>query len=150
MEADSVLPDNFELPGVLEARVTDVYGQSATFRAQCDRLAKMPNLKVSVRFDTGMRSSCRAFSVIRRQGHALCVEVHVPPSSVLLTELIAHEFEHILEQAEHLDLRALSHVRGSGVREVEPDLFETDRAQRAGRAVVEEVRNRHEARPLAN
>src|SRR5947207_841912 len=77
-KADSVLPDNFELPRDLAVTVTELYGQSATFRAQCDRLAQTPNLRVAMRFDGNMRSSCRAFSIIRRRGGSLCVEVHVP------------------------------------------------------------------------
>jgi hypothetical protein len=148
-EADSVL-DNFELPRDLAATVTELYGQSAIFRAQCDRLGQTPNLRVSMRFDSNMRSSCRAFSIIRRRGSSLCVEIHVPFASAMLTELIGHEFEHVLEQVENLNLRALSHVRGSGVYEVERDLFETERAQRAGRAVAEEARARRERRPSAN
>jgi hypothetical protein len=53
--------------------------------------------------------------------------------------MLAHEFEHILEQIEGLDLLSLSRVKGSGVREVEYAVFETDRAQAAGEAVAEEV-----------
>ena len=53
--------------------------------------------------------------------------------------MLAHEFEHILEQIEGLDLPTLSRVKGSGVREVEYAVFETERAQAAGEAVAAEV-----------
>ena len=36
-----------------------------------------------------------------------------------LTELLGHEFEHLIEQIEGLDLKRLARVKGSGVHEVE-------------------------------
>jgi hypothetical protein len=149
-KADPVLPANFDLPGDLESVMARVYEQSETFRAQCDRLAQARNLHVAVRFDFNMRSSCRAFTIIRRTRGVLCADVHVPAPSSQIAELIAHEFEHILEQVEHLDLRRLARDRTSGVREVEADLFETDRAQRAGRVVADEMRGRRATRPSAD
>ena len=53
--------------------------------------------------------------------------------------MLAHEFEHVLEQIEGLNLRTLSRVKGSGVREVENAVFETERAQAAGEAVAAEA-----------
>ena len=142
MKADSVLPANFSPPADLEATVSQVYEQSATFRAQCDRLAQAPGLRVNMRFDFNMNSRCRAFTIIRRGRGVLCAEVHLPAPSSQLAELIGHEFEHILEQVEHLDLRALARVRDSGVHEVAAEIFETDRAERTGKAVADEMRHR--------
>jgi hypothetical protein len=65
-------------------------------------------------------------------------------------ELLGHEFEHIVEQVEGINLRVLSRQRGSGVREVERELFETDRAQQAGRNIAEELRLARTARPSAD
>ena len=62
------------------------------------------------------------------------------------SELLAHEFEHILEQIEGLDLRRLARVKGSGVHEVEYAVFETDRAQAAGRVVAAETGRRRARR----
>ncbi len=149
-KARSVLPENFDLPPDLAVPVMQVYEQSATFRDQCDRLAQARGLQVSVRFDFGMPSTCRAFTIIRRSSGKLCAEVHMPAPTGQLAELIAHEFEHILEQVEHLDLRRLSRLRGSGVYEVDYDLFETERAQRAGRVVADEMHARRERRPSAD
>jgi hypothetical protein len=56
-----------------------------------------------------------------------------------LIELIGHEFEHLLEQIEGLDLKRLARVKGSGVRVLEGRVFETDRAQAAGRLVAAEM-----------
>lgn len=67
--------------------------------------------------------------------------MHLPPSTDH-SELLAHEFEHILEQIEGLDLRTLARIRGSGVREIQYDRFESDRAQGVGRLVVAETAGR--------
>ena len=60
-------------------------------------------------------------------GTQIFADVHLRPSSNH-AEMLAHEFEHILEQIEGLNLRTLSRVKGSGVREVEYAVFETERA----------------------
>ena len=65
-------------------------------------------------------------------------DVHLPPNGGLI-ELIGHEFEHLLEQIEGLDLKRLAGVKGSGVRVLEGQVFETDRAQAAGRLVAAEA-----------
>lgn len=85
---------------------------------------------------------------MRRQGYAIHAEVHLPPSNALI-ELVGHEFEHVIEQIEGLDLKRLARVKGSGVREAEPRVFETDRAQSAGRVVAAEV-DRSVKLPAAN
>ena len=137
-KTESVLPANVVVPGVLAGIVTEVYLHSDTFRAQCDRIAQASHLHVSLKFDVYIPHACRAFTTITRKEGTLCAEVHLPPSTQF-AELIAHEFEHILEQVENLNLRVLARVRGSGVREVQFDLFETDRAQRTGKIVAMEV-----------
>jgi hypothetical protein len=147
-KTSSILPANFDVPNVLVDIVSDVYVQSDTFRAQCDRLGRATNMQVSLRLDSRIRPSCRAFTVITRKDGILCAEVHLPPS-IEMAELLGHEFEHILEQLEHVNLRVLAHVRGSGVREIDFDLFETERAQRTGIIVAKEMRLRQE-RPSAD
>ena len=144
-----VLPANLHVPDVLAEVVARAYDQSPTFRAQCDRLAQATNLRVSMKLDVQIPYSCRAFTVITRTGGVLCAEVHLP-ASASLGELIGHEFEHIIEQLEHLNLRKLAQVRGSGVREVAFDLFETERAQTAGKIVAQELRLARGPRPAAN
>jgi hypothetical protein len=97
-----------------------------------------------VRIDTAIPSHCRAFTIIHRRGSVISADVHLPPTSSL-TELVAHEFEHLLEQIEGLDLRRLARVKGSGVHEREGQVFETDRAQAAGRVVAAEMSRQHGA-----
>jgi hypothetical protein len=138
----SPLPPNVEFhPRDLEAHIARIYERSPTFRSQCARIREAGSLRIIVVIDAAMPSHCRAFSVIQRQGGWIRAEVHLPPSTDH-SELLAHEFEHILEQIEGLDLRRLARIRGSGVREVQDDMFESDRAQSAGRIVMAESTGR--------
>jgi hypothetical protein len=145
-----VLPANIELLPYLAATLEEMYDRSATFRAQCQRIADVPHLRVSIQPDGWMRSSCRAFTTIRRRQRFVDAQVHLPPLGTMFAELIGHEFEHIIEQVEGLNLRELASVKGSGVHEVERDLFETDRAQRIGKIVADEVRTSRIVRPAAD
>ena len=64
--------------------------------------------------------------------------MHISGDSLI--ELIAHEFEHILEQLDSVDLAAMAARSGTGVRAVsELGHFETDRAIAAGRRVESEM-----------
>jgi hypothetical protein len=132
------------------AILEQMYDRSLTFRAQCRRIADAPHLRVSIQLDGWIRSSCRAFTIIRRRQPLIDAQVHLPPSGTMFAELISHEFEHVIEQVEGLNLRELACVKGSGVHEVERDLFETDRAQRAGKVVADEVRSTRVGRPAAD
>jgi hypothetical protein len=136
----SPLPANVELASDLGRTLGRIYDRSPAFRAQCERIASAHNLRVTVRVDTSIPSRCRAFTIVKRQGHDIRAEVHLPPTSGL-TELVAHEFEHLLEQIEGLDLGRLARVKGSGVHVTEGPgpVFETDRAQAAGRVVALEA-----------
>ena len=135
------LPANVDLPRDLARVLRRMYDRSPTFRAQCERIARADNLRVTVRIDTRIPSRCRAFTIVRRQGYDIHAEMHLPASNALI-ELVGHEFEHVIEQIEGLNLKRLARVKGSGVREAEPRVFETDRAQLAGRVVAAEVERR--------
>jgi len=132
------LPANVDMPRDLERVIRRIYDRSPAFRAQCQRIASAPNLRVRVRIDTSIPSRCRAFTIVQRQGHAIRADVHLPPTNGL-TELVGHEFEHLIEQIEGLDLKRLARMKGSGVHEAEGRRFETDRAQAAGRVVAAEA-----------
>lgn len=129
---------NIELRRDLDRVLTDLYNRSPAFKAQCDRLAAAQHLRVVVRLNPSLPSSCRALTRIWRRGREIRADVHVPPGNALV-ELLAHEFEHLLEQVEGLNLRKLARTRGSGVREIDRELFESDRAIKAGRLVAEEA-----------
>jgi len=135
----SFLPANVHLLHDIERPLQRIYERAPSFRVQCDRIAAAGGLRVTVRIDPLIPSRCRAFTVVRRSGRRILADVHLPPSSDH-AEMLAHEFEHIIEQIEGLDLKKLARLKGSGVYEVEYAVFETDRAQSAGRVVKAEVR----------
>ncbi len=135
----SVLPANVQLLHSIEQAIQFIHDRSPIFRAQCARIAEAENLRVTVRIDPSIPNRCRAFTIVQRRGHQIRAEVHLPPSTDH-AELLAHEFEHILEQIDGLDLRRLARVKRSGVYQLEYAVFETDRAQMAGRLVRAETR----------
>lgn len=132
------LPPNVTLRADLAKVLGRIYNRSPTFRAQCERIAADHRLQVAIHLDTAIPSWCRAFTTVTRHGRSMRADVHLPPGRNL-TELVAHEFEHILEQIEGLNLRKLAREKNSGVREVEGRAFETDRAQVIGRLVAAEA-----------
>lgn len=140
----SRLPANVSMRGDLAQVLGRIYDRSPTFRAQCERIAAAGNVRVTIRIDTAIPSRCRAFTIVTRRGYDIRAEVHLPPSSSL-TELVAHELEHVLEQIEGLDLQRRAREKQSGVRQVEGGAFETSRAQAAGRLVAAEVSRRHDS-----
>lgn len=142
------LPANVSMRSDLAQVLCRIYDRSPTFRAQCRRIAEAGNVRITIRIDTAIPTRCRAFTIVTRRGYDIRAEVHLPPSSSL-TELAAHEFEHVLEQIEGMNLRALSRKKDSGVREVEGGAFETVRAQAAGRVAAAEA-ERASSAPAAN
>ena len=135
----SFLPANVYLLHDIERPLQRIYERAPSFRAQCERIAAAEGLRVTVRIDPQIPSRCRAFTIVRRAGRRILADVHLPPSSDH-AEMVAHEFEHIIEQIEGLDLKKLARIKGSGVNEVQFAVFETDRAQSAGRIVKAEAR----------
>ena len=133
------LPANVKLLHDIELAIQLIYERSPSFRAQFARVAEAGNLRVTVQIDPSIPGRCRAFTVLQRRGQWIRAEIHLPPSSDH-AELLAHEFEHVLEQIEGLDLQSLARVKDSGVYELKYAVFETDRAQEAGRVVKSETR----------
>jgi hypothetical protein len=116
--------------------------RSATFRRQCRRVADTRLLYVRIKYgSTLVDRSFRARTVVERYRSGVTI-AHIeirplgPPE-----EWIAHEFEHVLEQIEGVRLAQLA-GRTAGVWRSAPDMFETDRAMRAGRVVADEIRRR--------
>ena len=132
-----VLPSNIQMPADLRQLFQRIYHRSPTFRGQCEKISAANDVRVEIVLDLSIPRFCRAFTNVRRTPHGMHAEIHVRPGA-LLVELLAHEFEHVIEQLEGVDMRALAKKRGSGVREVFFEIFESDRAQRVGQTVVRE------------
>jgi len=141
--ASAVLPRNIHLFGSYRSVVQEMLRRSPTFRRQCSRIGRQHWLLVTVEPALPpVRQAIAATTTISRDAlGGLEAEVRLAGQGELV-ELIAHEFEHILEQLDGVDLAAMASRSGTGVHAV-PDggHFETERATAAGRRVASEVAN---------
>jgi len=137
------IPVRVQLSRDLQRVAAKMIERSPTFRSQLDRLEGADGLVVTARFDpTIEQRSYRAHSVIHRlrTGEMQAIVSIDPRGSAV--EWLAHEFEHILEQVEGLHLPSLARRTTAIWRTGSGEMFETDRAIRAGRRVVGEMRGK--------
>ncbi len=128
---------------VLRPVVIDMCRRSPTFRRQVIRLARQPGLDVRLQpghFPTFGQVRART-ALTNVDGRLRTAIVEVPAgASVLQAELVAHEFEQILEQLDGVKLAAWA--GRSGVHRVGTNdrdgPFETERARQVGRTVAGE------------
>ena len=136
------LPKNLRVPSNMRPMLMRMLQRSATFRRQIVTLTAKPAVRVSVAYG-GLRGDrhYQALSTVKKhQWGAMLVDttIFVPAD---LVELIAHELEHVCEQVEGVDLRALSREgRERGVYDLNGH-FETVRAIRAGQEATREYQD---------
>jgi hypothetical protein len=135
----ALVPANIQASPALLHLLSRMARRSATFRAQCERISGTPGLVVRLRV-AGLRDGrpFNARATVRRHEYGAMiaeVDLYAPIDAV---EIVAHEFEHLVEQIQGTDLRKLARVRGSGVVEIRRGEFETQRAVEAGRRVAAE------------
>jgi hypothetical protein len=136
------LPHNISVASEYRSTLESMLVGSATFRRQCQRLANESSLRVYLRYvPAQLAGGARAISHISRTSRGLLVHVTVHPFHNDV-EMIAHEFEHIIEQLDDIDLEQKARRADSGVRATyhAGPVFETERALRVGLRVVEEIR----------
>lgn len=143
------LPDSIELASGLQPIVRWSLQHSPRFRQQCRELAAAPRLRARVRisYHRVPGDSSRALTTFRqnRLGDIDAnIEIRSAPD---LTELLAHEFEHVLEQVEGVNLQTLSAQRKA--RRLLDGAFETARAIQVGQRVAGEVVNNSPDRMLS-
>ena len=137
------LPSNLVVPAVFRDVVDAMLRESPTFRRQCARIANAPRMVVVLDWslpEIGDRTRARTVvSTTQDGGQRAAVSIRPGNDPV---ELIAHELEHVLEQLDDVDLRALATVPASRVQGCEcgEETYETVRAVRAGHAAADEVR----------
>jgi len=140
---DTRLPPNLIVSPVLRPVVESMLRDSPTFRRQCARLTNSPLITVSLEqafpIRTASAQAVTDFSFDRDDGK---LAAHVKlVSTTNREELIAHEFEHIIEQLDGVDLPSLAKHATAGVRfTADLDRFETERAVATGRQVSGEIR----------
>jgi hypothetical protein len=137
------VPRNLIAIPSLRRMVESMLQTSPTFRRQCARLAAEQDLTVIVSVanldDPRTYAAVTQFAV-NPDGH-LIARVQLAPSTQQ-QELLAHEFEHVLEQLDGVDLEAMSKRASTGVSLVaNGPRFETVRAVAVGRQVAAEIRS---------
>jgi hypothetical protein len=134
------LPPNLRVPRDLRPLLTDAMKRSPTFQRQMQLLLHTQRVRMSVSYGglRGLRTFQAHSKVTHHEFGALIVDTTLfAPADMV--ELIAHEIEHVCEQIEGVDLKALSHRHDSGVYDVDGH-FETQRAIAAGHRVSREMR----------
>ena len=134
------LPATIQVAEALQPVVALLLQKSATFRRQCVRIAAAPHTRILVVVDPRPRpATARARATITRHDHGLLRAIIEMPFVGDHAELLAHEFEHVIEQVEGVDLASLSRRGELGVVRVDDGVYESARARAAGLAVRNEV-----------
>ncbi len=135
----AAIPSNIKVEPFFGDLVDGVVAGSPTFAAQCGRIAGDPSVRVVVQLLPKLEESCcRARTVIQRHDSGALfatIEIPSPRTRKEYAELLGHEFEHILEQMEQLDLAS----GAPGIKRLAAGTFETARARRAGEVVALEI-----------
>ena len=138
------IPDNIFAEPEYRALLETILARSSTFRRQCLRIGNEPALAVYVRrTPVRLTDGVRATTEISRQSESRIVaRVMLHPFDNTI-EMIAHEFEHIIEQLDDVNLAAKARRARSGVHAIygAGTTFETTRALRVGLRVVQEFRH---------
>ena len=131
----AAIPGNIDA-GLLAPDMIALLRQSETFRAQCNRIAQARHVRVKIDM-TSTLDSARLEPMEHRLGAgAIAAEIDLLFGENY-RELLAHEFEHILEQIDGVDLR---HEAAEGRAWALPGgVFETRRAFAAGMQVLREA-----------
>jgi hypothetical protein len=137
------LPANITVAASLLPIVEDALSVSATLRDQCEQIGRIRRVRVQIDLDAPEFPApgvlTRAHTNIRRyQFGLIAAAVHLW-SIRDAAELIAHELEHVREFAEGVDYQSRAVRDPHGVWMTAPNVFETARAIRAGRAVANEL-----------
>lgn len=135
--------DRLQLTREIRARVDQMRRMSATFRLQYQRVVESPQLLLRARLDPALvqRSYRARTQMVRYTSGLIVATIDIGPGAHQ-AEWIAHEFEHVLEQLDGVDLPALAGHAAPGVWFSAGNMIETNRAVRAGRAVLDEMRRR--------
>jgi hypothetical protein len=137
-----VVPSNIQVSPVLARVFGEILAASPTFAEQCERIgsARYVHVRVSAGMAKSTTSRGTARTTMRRfsSGALLAsVSIPVPLTTIEYAELFGHEFEHILEQIDHVDLEALTLVHDGATR-LSDGAYETTRAHRVGLVIADE------------
>ncbi len=135
-------PPNLVISDAYRQLVESMLRDSPTFRRQCVRIAGEPLLTVYVNIQPPpWPSGIRAATHVSRQPNGrLSAHIAIAPLNDVI-ELLAHEFEHVIEHLDGVDLAALAALPRTGVHQQDEmhAAFETVRATYIGRKVTAEL-----------
>ena len=141
-DADDVDTPNLAVTSMYQPLIAQMLERSPSFRRQCARLARATNLEITLRSEPRSDHHANAWTTIVRRADGtrqVTISIVTGPRTI---ELIAHEFEHVIEQIDGIDLRHKATQRASGVRTCDCGhvaMYETDRAIAAGLQVARQV-----------
>jgi hypothetical protein len=134
------VPPNLRVPRDLRPLLAQALKRSPTLQRQLQTLLHTQRVRMSVSYGglRGMRLFQAHSTVTHHEFGALIVDTTLfAPADMV--ELLAHEIEHVCEQIEGVDLKALAQRHDSGVYDVGGH-YETQRAIAAGHRVGREIR----------
>lgn len=143
----TAVPANIDA-GVFGHDVIALLRRSDTFRAQCERIARATDVRVTIAMAFTLQNARAQTAIHRCASGAISAEVLVRFGENY-RELLAHEFEHVIEQVDGVDLR---HEAAEGRAWILPGgAFETRRAFETGVHVLREAEplRAHAAAPHA-
>lgn len=142
-EYSSFLPENLYPHKDLRPMLEKMWMRSPTFRRQCERIGQTPGLVISMKTvpRPGTIKPYRALTEVGKATDGATIATVRIFNLSDLVELIGHEFEHILEQLEGLDLRSAAVQRELAAYRTADGFYETQRAIEAGRQVYNEYRD---------
>jgi hypothetical protein len=135
------LPANIWVQPALREAVAQLWQGSPTFRAQCRKIGAARGYLVHVMIDAAAitRPYHRAQCVMRVYTTGVVIARVTLPNHRQLTELIPHEFEHICERIDGVNLKRDAALHVPGIYEIGEGRIETDRAIQAGRQADAEM-----------
>ena len=125
---------------VLQPCVNVMLQRSRTFRSLFRALDRRADLRVAILMDerTASDRGRGAVTIIRRSGSRSDATVRIFDMERPV-EMIAHELEHVREQAEGVNLPLLASAHWPGIFRQLDGTFETRRAQETGQDVADQV-----------
>jgi len=131
-------PSNLVIPASHRELVRAMWGQSGTFRRQCQRIGRARTLTVNVHTFRQTRTADAITRLVHRPGSGLVADLYLAQLDRIV-ELLAHELEHIIERLEGIDVGQLSRRVPHLVWSTADGSYETRRAIHSGQTVASEV-----------
>lgn len=138
-------PANLHATPAVRRDLAALLNLSPTLRRQAWQIDSCRRVRVLLRLAwPAALETARARTTFFRPEPGVTVALIEVPVGGTFGELVAHEFEHILEQIEGIDLAMLVRERSREVRELHPGVYETRRAKTAERLVRREISARQD------